>query len=44
MKAINKDEITQEMEKTKPRHLRTLYDLEPVGRKKLRLINERRRC
>ena len=40
MKAINNDEITQEMEKTKPKHLQTFYDLELVGRKKLRLINK----
>ena len=41
MKAINNDEITQEMAKTKQRHLQTLYDLELVGGKKLLLINER---
>ena len=34
MIAINNDEITQEMEKTKQRYLQTLYDLELVGRKK----------
>ena len=44
MKAINNDEITQEMEKTKQRHLQTLHDLGLVWRKKIRLINERSGC